>query len=253
MSDTAENSHRQSSIMAFLRGAAFRRLALFGLAALALLIAARFFPVLEWLEHFRLWAKSLGFLGVILFGGVFAAAGILFLPCLPFTLLAGFTFGLGGGLGAVMLGIMLGAAAGFLIARYLARESVARQLANYPRFHAIDRAIEKEGWKIVALLRMCPVPFGLSNYLYGLTAIPFWPYMAATFAGMLPGNIMFVYLGTIGKKTAEGPRDPLEFVAAGLALVAVIAVTILIRRMAQRATARAGVELTPPHSCDTET
>lgn len=233
---------RGSAFVAFLRSPAFGRLALLGLAVVALLVAARFLPVLEWVEAFRHWAKELGPAGVVAFGGVFALAGALMLPCLPFTLLAGFTFGLWGGIAAVMLGIMLGSALGFLVSRYLARQTVARQLENYPRFHAIDRAIAREGWKIVALLRMCPVPFGLSNYLYGLTAIPFWSYMAATFAGMLPGNLMFVYLGAVGKRTVAGPRDPLEYVAAGLALAAVVGVTLLLRRIAQRATARAGVQ-----------
>jgi uncharacterized membrane protein YdjX (TVP38/TMEM64 family) len=58
-------------------------------------------------------------------------------------------------------------------------------MERYPRFHAMDHAIAQEGWKIVSLLRMCPVPFGITNYLYGLTAIPFWHYMAATMIGML--------------------------------------------------------------------
>lgn len=212
-----------------------------GAGVLALFIAARFFPLLEWIESFRVWAAQFGVLGIFIYGAGFALVTIFLLPCLPLTLLAGFTFGLVGGLTAVMFGIMLSAAWGFLFARYAARETVARQMEHYPRFHAMDRAIAKEGWKIVSLLRMCPVPFGITNYLYGLTAIPFWPYMAATFGGMLPGNIMYVYLGVIGKRTAEGPRDPLEFVVGGLALAALVAVTLMLRRMAKRATAKAGV------------
>ncbi len=208
---------------------------------LAFLLAARFLPVLAWIEIFRLWAQGFGIAGIFIYGAVFAVVSILLLPVLPLTLLAGFTFGLGGGLVAIMFGIALSAAFCFLFSRYAARATVARQMERYPRFHAMDRAIAQEGWKIVGLLRMCPVPFGITNYLYGLTAIPFWHYMAATLIGMLPGNIMYVYLGVLGKRTAEGPRDPLEYVAGGLALAALVGVTLILRRMAQRAAARAGV------------
>ncbi|MEO5722695.1 MAG: VTT domain-containing protein, partial [Chthoniobacterales bacterium] len=204
--------------------------------------AARFLPVMEWMETFRLWSKGFGVAGIFIYGAVFALVSIALLPVLPLTLLAGFTFGLVGGLTAIMFGIALSSAFCFLFSRYVARETVSRQMERYPRFHAMDRAIAKEGWKIVGLLRMCPVPFGITNYLYGLTAIPFWHYMGATLIGMLPGNIMFVYLGVIGKRTAEGPRDPLEYVAGGLALAALVVVTLLLRRMAQRAAARAGVD-----------
>ena len=213
------------------------------LAVLGLLLAARFLPFMEWIETFRLWAQQFGVAGIFIYGALFALVSILLLPCLPLTLLAGFTFGLGGGLIAVMFGIALSSAFGFLFARYAARAAVARQMEHYPRFHAMDRAIAKDGWKIVGLLRMCPVPFGVTNYLYGLTAITFWPYMGATLAGMLPGNIMYVYLGALGKRTAEGPRGPIEYVIGGLAVAALVTVMILLRRIAQRATAKAGVAI----------
>jgi uncharacterized membrane protein YdjX (TVP38/TMEM64 family) len=146
---------------------------------------------------------------------------------------------MGGGLVAVYTGIAISAAFGFLFARYVARGAVAQQVENNPRFKAIDGAIAKEGWKIVGLLRMCPVPLGLTNYLYGLTAIPFWRYMAASLVGLLPPNLLLVYLGAFGKRTIEGPRDPLEYALGGLALVALICVVVVLRRIAVRATSTA--------------
>ena len=202
-----------------------------------LAVAAQRLPVLEWLEAFRAWSGRLGFAGALIYGVVFGLAAILMVPCLPLTIFAGFTFGMFGGLFAVLLGIAIGAAFGFLFARYAARETVAEKLGRNARFQSIDSAIAKDGWKIVGLLRMCPVPFGVTNYLYGLTAINFWPYMAATMAGMLPANIAFVYLGAFGKRTLDGPRHPLEYLLGGLALVALLGVLLILRRIAQRATA----------------
>ena len=207
-----------------------------GLLLMAVLIAGRLLPVLDWIETFRLWAKQFGLAGIFIYGSVFALVTIFMLPCLPLTILAGFTFGWLGGFVAVMTGIGLSAAFGFLFSRHLARDAVAHRMQRYPRFQAIDRAIAREGWKIVGLLRMCPVPFGITNYLYGLTAIPFWRYMAATMVGMIPGNVMFVYLGALGKRTTEGPHSPLEYVLGGLTLAALAGVTIILRRIAQRAT-----------------
>ena len=212
-----------------------------GVLIVALLVIARFLPVLDWIETFRLWSQQFGVAGIFIYGGAFALVTILLLPCLPLTILAGFTFGLVGGLVAVMFGIAVSAAFGFLFARFAARGAIAEWVERNPRFKAIDAAIAKEGWKIVGLLRMCPVPFGITNYLYGLTAISFWRYMAATMAGMLPANIMFIYLGAFGRRTTEGPRDPLEYLLGGLTLAALVGVTVILRRIARRATATAGV------------
>lgn len=230
---------RIGKLKALLRSRQMWQLAALGLFMVAALLVARQFPVLQWIETFRLWAAQFGLLGIFMYGTVFGLATILMLPCLPLTILAGFTFGMGGGMVAVYTGIAISAAFGFLFARYVARGAVAEQIERHPRFKAIDRAIAREGWKIVGLLRMCPVPLGLTNYLYGLTAIPFWRYMAASLAGLLPPNLLLVYLGAFGKRTLDGPRDPLEYALGGLALVALIGVVVVLRRIAVRATSAA--------------
>ena len=203
---------------------------------MAMLAAIVVFPVLDWVKAFGEWSAQLGFAGAVVYGVVFGIAAILMVPCMPLTIFAGFAFGMFSGLLAVLIGIAIGSAFGFLFARYVARDVVSQKLAQNARFRAMDAAIAKEGWKIVGLLRLCPVPFGITNYLYGLTAIRFWPYMAATMIGLLPPNIAFVYLGAFGKRTLDGPRHPLEFVLGGLALVALLGVMIILRRIAQRAT-----------------
>ncbi|MBA2431250.1 MAG: TVP38/TMEM64 family protein [Chthoniobacterales bacterium] len=204
---------------------------------IAAVVAARVLPLMDWINAFREWSAQLGPAGPLIYGVVFGAAAILMLPCLPLTIVAGFTFGWAGGTLAVMLGIAIGSAFGFLAVRLSARGAVAKRLERHPRFKAIDHAIAQEGWKIVGLLRMCPVPFGITNYLYGLTAIDFPRYMVATMGGMLPGTVMFVYLGAFGQKTLEGPRHPLEWVMGGLTLLAMFGVVILLRNIAKRATA----------------
>lgn len=207
---------------------------LLGLAMVGPVVAARIFPLLDGVKSFAEWARGYGTLGALIYGAVFGITSVLMVPCLPLTIVAGFTFGMFNGLIAVMVGIALGAAAGFLFARYLARGAVAQKIARNSRFHAIDEAIARDGWKIIGLLRMCPVPFGLTNYLYGLTGVGFWRYMGATIIGMLPGSIAFVYFGAFGKQTLDGARDPIQYALGALTLIAMIAVTVTLGRIARR-------------------
>ncbi|HEY0368302.1 MAG TPA: TVP38/TMEM64 family protein [Chthoniobacterales bacterium] len=202
---------------------------------LALLIAAREFPLVDWVKSFAQWAHHFGTPGALIYGIVFGLTSVLMVPCLPLTIVAGFTFGMWNGLLAVSFGIAIGAAIGFLFARYAARGAVAQRIARNPRFNAIDEAITRDGWKIIGLLRMCPVPFGLTNYLYGLTGVGFWRYMGASMIGMLPGSVAFVYVGAFGKQTLDGPRDPIQYALGALTLIAMVSVTIMLGRIARRA------------------
>ena len=85
-----------------------------------------------------------------------------------------------------------------LIARYVARDWVTRRLKKYPQAAAIDRAIEKNGFKAVVLLRLQPVlPFNILNYALGLTSIRLRDYMLASWIGMFPATVLYVYLGSV--------------------------------------------------------
>ncbi len=217
------------------RSATTWKFAVIAILLVGMVIAARIFPLLGWTKSFAQWAGQLGTAGAVLYGIVFGVTSMLMLPSIPFTIVAGFAFGMVKGVVAVMIGITIGAALGFLFARYAARGAVAQKIAANTRFNVIDRAIATDGWKIVGLLRMCPVPFGITNYLYGLTAIDFWRYMGATLVGMLPGCVCFVYVGAFGKQALDGPHNPIQYVLGGLTVVALIGVTWLLGRIARRA------------------
>ena len=94
------------------------------------------------------------------------------------------------------VGSTCGAALVFLVARYLARDWVAKKLAG-TRLMSLDDKVARHGWKIVAFTRLIPVfSFSLLNYAFGLTRISFWPYLAATFVCTLPYTIAFVYFSS---------------------------------------------------------
>jgi uncharacterized membrane protein YdjX (TVP38/TMEM64 family) len=212
-----------------------------GVAALiVLVVAARVLPVKEWLGSFQEWVKGMGAAGMVLYGIVYVVAVVLFVPGIVLTLGAGFLFGLGWGVVLVSIASTTAAALAFLIARYFARDAVERLAKRDARFEAIDRAIGKEGWKVVALLRLSPlVPFSLSNYLYGLTSVKFWSYVGTSWAAMLPATVLYVYLGAAGRTIGEGGRrSPWEWALLAVGLAATAAVTILLTRVAKRELAK---------------
>ena len=209
---------------------------------LGLYAAAQALPIDQGLRAFNEWAGGMGAWSIVIFIVVYVIATILLVPGSALTVGAGFVFGLGWGLLAVSLGSTTGAALAFLIARVVARESIASMARNNENFRRIDAAIGKQGAKLVFLLRLSPlIPFNLSNYFYGLTAVKFWPYVLASWIGMLPGTLLYVYLGTVGRAGLQAVsgvdtgRTPLEFILLGVGLVATAGATIWVTKLARNA------------------
>jgi uncharacterized membrane protein YdjX (TVP38/TMEM64 family) len=163
-----------------------------------MLLLANALPFLQWMVDFIHWAKGMGATGGALYAVVYIAGTALFFPGLPLTLGAGFLYGALIGTLVVSPASVAGATLAFLIARYLARDWVTRRIKKYPQAAAIDRAIEKNGFKAVVLLRLQPVlPFNILNYALGLTSIRLRDYMLASWIGMFPATVLYVYLGSV--------------------------------------------------------
>jgi uncharacterized membrane protein YdjX (TVP38/TMEM64 family) len=197
-----------------------------------------------YVPQFAAWVARQGAWGPVVFIAGYAVATVAFIPGSLLTLAAGAIFGLGWGTLYTLIGATLGASGAFLVARYLARGAIERRIAGNARFAAIDRAVGKEGFKIVALLRLSPVfPFNLLNYSLGLTQVPFLQYLAASFA-MLPGTLLYVYYGKAagslaaaasGAKPKGGTAGTVLLV---IGLLATVAVTAFVTRLASRALKR---------------
>ncbi len=223
------------------------KLSALALVLVGLFLLSRFLPVGEWLQAFNRWVGELGVAGVALYAVIYAVATVLMLPGAIFTLGAGFAFGLGWGFLAVVVGATTGAALAFLIGRFLARDKIEAMTRDQPKFRALDNAIGRKGARLIFLLRLSPlIPFNLSNFFYGLTAVRFWPYVLASGIGMMPGILVYVYLGTLGRaglETAAGAdteRTPLEWTLMVVGLIATVAVTIWISKIARQALREAG-------------
>jgi uncharacterized membrane protein YdjX (TVP38/TMEM64 family) len=186
------------------------------------------------------WVESLGPVGPVVFVAGYAIATVAFVPGSLLTLAGGAIFGLAKGTVVVFAGASLGAILAFLVARYVARAAIERRLAG-SRFAALDRAIEKQGRKIVFLLRLSPVfPFVFLNYALGLTRVRLLDYALACL-GMLPGTLLYVYYGKVVGDVAalaagaKVERGAAHWVVLGLGLAATLVVTTMVTRIASRA------------------
>ena len=143
--------------------------------------------------------------GIIYFSSFYILAEILAIPAVPIlTASSGYLFGLFPGTAACLFSAAIAASVSFVIGRTILRGYVEGILEENPKFRSMDRAIEKEGFKLMLLLRLSPLfPFALSNYLYGASSIQFWPYFFGTLLGFAPGTFAYVYAGEIGKTLTD--------------------------------------------------
>ena len=200
-----------------------------------------FLPVRSYLLSILEWTRGLGAWGGLVIIGAYIAATVLFVPGSVLTLGAGFLFGVVVGTVWASVGSTLGAAAAFLVGRTLARDWVSQKVSGSPKFSAIDEAVGEEGAKIVFLTRLSPIfPFNLLNYAFGLTRVGFWHYLIASWVGMLPGTVMYVYLGSAARSLAEiaagrVEADSLQRIFFWVGLAATVLVATLVTRIARRA------------------
>ncbi|PYJ93363.1 MAG: hypothetical protein DME23_26220 [Verrucomicrobia bacterium] len=195
---------------------------LYAIAGIALVLALKYFHVQDLLKSALDWIGKLGPWGPVIFVGLYVVVGVAL------------------GSVSVSIGATLGATAAFLVGRYLARDGIARKIEKNEKFATIDRAVADEGWKIVLLTRLSPVfPFTLLNYAFGLTRVKLSHYVLASWLGMIPGTVMYVYLGSLVNIGAgHRQRTTGEWVLYGVGLLATVVVTVFVTRLASRALAK---------------
>lgn len=217
------------------RKSRFATLIIAALVLAALIAAWPFLPLDEWIAALRQWVESLGPAGWIVFALIYAVAVFFLIPGSVLTLAAGLAFGLWG-FPVVVSGATLGASMAFLAGRYLFRERVATLFETRPRLRAVDSAIGREGWRIVALLRLSPVvPFSLQNWALGGTPVSFRAYFLATLFGIMPGTLLYVWIGSLGAAAgSDGAAGPARTALLVLGLIATGATVWLVSRKARR-------------------
>jgi uncharacterized membrane protein YdjX (TVP38/TMEM64 family) len=197
-----------------------------------------------WLRDFLDWIRDLGWWGPLVYAVFYAVVALVIPGTIP-SLGAGFAFGVVLGTAVVSSGSVTTAVIAFWLGRTLARGWVEAKVAASPKFRAIDQAVADNGFKIVLLTRLSPVfPFLLLNYAFGLTRVRFRDYFLATWLGMLPGTVLYVYLGSTLREVADivtgnVGRTPAQTALFWAGLAAAVVVTVVITRSARQALRRA--------------
>jgi len=183
-------------------------------------------------EQLRNWIAGFGLWGPLIYILLYSVTPSLFLPGAPMTVAAGLAFGPFYGTIFAITGATIGASLAFLVARYFAREQVARLISG--RLAAIDEGVEKKGWIFVAVTRLIPLfPFNMLNYAFGLTKIKFSHYVMASFVFMLPGTTAYVVFGSSFLDLIRG-RVSMEFMAGAALVLALSLVPVLYRRIQKK-------------------
>ena len=217
-------------------GSSLVRAALFAALAVAVAVAVSTLPVGPLIETLRSWMETSGSIGMVGFGVAYVVLALAFVPGAALTMVAGAVFGLGWGLLVVAIATSVADAVAFLTGRYVARNAVLRLMDRYPLFKIVDRTISRGGWRIVALIRLSPaLPYSASNYLFGVTSVPFFPFLISSGIFTLPGALAYLYLGYVGAETVSSSgRNAVEWALLSLGLavtfVAIWYVTVLARR-----------------------
>ena len=183
--------------------------------------------------------QSFGPLGWLMLAGaqvLIAASGIL--PASIVGIVAGAAYGLPLGFALSAVGTLAGAMVAFGLSRSMFRPAIARMLSRRPRLQQLDRALARDGWRMVCLLRMSPImPFAATSYTLGLSAIRRRDYVLGTLAS-LPALALYVFLGTLADAGLSAMRDgagPLRYGLLAAGVLATVLLTVRVGQIAMRA------------------
>ena len=214
------------------RSVPWKAIILVALLAAALFALYRLLPIADWIAAFQSWVEGYGWWGVVAFVLVYAGTVFLLVPGSFLTLAAGVVWGLWA-FPIVVVAATLGSALSFLAARHVFFERVQGKVGEYPRFAAVNAAIGEEGWRVVGLLRLSPaLPFSLQNWFLGVTPVGFWPSQIATFLGIMPGTLLYVWIGSLGNAAGEGASTA-KFAGFAVGIAATVAVMWIVTRKAK--------------------
>lgn len=118
--------------------------------------------------------------------------------------MAGFVYGIGEGWFILASATVIGSTCSLVVSRSVLRKYVERLVADDKRFAALTLTIKHDGLKLLCMIRLCPLPYSLSN-----GAISTFPtvhplmYALAT-AIVSPKLLIHVFIGSRLAKLAEG-------------------------------------------------
>ncbi len=176
----------------------------------------------SWIATFEWWAP-------LVYMGVYTFLSLLLFPGTVLSLAGGLLFGPYLGTLYTIIGATGGAILSYFIAGKLGKDFVIARLKG--RFRELYLNSEKQGFKIIFLLRLIPLfPFDVVNYAAGLTSIRWHHFLAATVLGIAPGTFVYSFLGS----TLMDLHSPKFLLGIGLLVISFFLPLFYLRRKKQK-------------------
>lgn len=208
-------------------------LALAGAVLLTAVAIGHTIDVARHLETARIWTDTLGVLAPAAYVALYVVATLLGVPGMPFTLLAPLLFGVWPAVAVMIVASTLSAVAGFLVARYVARDALMARLEGSAGFTRLSALLEAHDWVVIPVLRIVPLaPFAVVNYGFGLTGVSLWRYAALSLLAMAPMNVVLVLGAELFYTAATRGTIPWPLVAGAIAAALLLAGLTLAGRRA---------------------
>jgi uncharacterized membrane protein YdjX (TVP38/TMEM64 family) len=170
------------------------------IAIIAILVGGSIWLLIAHSEWFRdpklvkVQVLQWGVWGPVVFMLLYAVGPSFLVPGAVMTIAGGLAFGTAWGSVYSLIGGDAGALLAFAAGRFLGKSFVEQIVGK--RFQSMLQKIAKHGFQIIFYLRMVPViPYNALNLLAGASPIAFRDYFWATMIGMIPGTILFAFLG----------------------------------------------------------
>lgn len=164
---------------------------------------------------------------VFIVAHIFAA--VLFLPCSPFTLLAGILWPFPYSLILSVAAALGASCTTFLLGRYLWAEPLRRKFKNGAAQRLMTLS-NKQGWRLIAFTHINPaLPSSTLGYAFGLSGISFRLYAWSALMGMLPLQVGLVAMGSAVRDVLLSRVWIATGVSMGLAITAIVVWSALKR------------------------
>lgn len=163
-------------------------------------------------EDFRntIWAIPLGIIA-------YALGTLIFVPHIILTTAVVMTFSPLEALIVAITGSLLSCTIGYFLGMTLGKKSLNAVFGKYS--DKISQYAHKGGVIGLTMIRLIPSgPFTAQNIILGMIKVPYGTLMISTLLGMLPGTIIFIYLGKAALGLLKNPEpEKLMLTMAGVA------------------------------------
>lgn len=159
------------------------------------------------------WVEAHPFLAAAIFVIAYVAVVAFSIPAgSPMTIAGGFLFGTLEGGSLVVGAATIGATIVFLAAKTALADLLRARLG--PRLAKMEEGFRNNAFNYVLVLRLVPLfPFFLVNLAAGLLGARLWPYVLATFLGIIPATFVYAGIGNgLGAFFEKGVQPNLSLI-----------------------------------------